>query len=338
MRIICLFISLAVRKGSSPEEKSHIQPLVCERPVLYLLYAGPYRDFRSFVMKTSFQHYPNIIRCFIQYVSIANCLFVFCGIMLHSGSLYVIFKLTLWKERKYLQLLLLNFTSIFVSLSFLFFLLNRLIFELEQFMCVLGFQIFVLGGSWNTFSLLSLTTDCVVAVFLPLKFRSILTTKQFFLFNGSTFVSFLINFVVSIYLYGFANDGLLQITCAFYLVFPKAYRNFTVMVSAILNISLFALNVAVTFGVIVALTQRNKLNHHSKVYNRKMLKLVCRILAIVFGNIVCNLFLNFSAINVSLIPESLAFLLASSSLYWNIIIFGVSDAQFCAHVRKLLRC
>lgn len=336
--IICLFISLAVRQVSSPEEKSPIQPLVCERPGFYLLYAGPYRDFKSFVMKIPFQHYPTFIKCFTQYVSIANCLFVCLGIMLHLGSLHVIFKLTLWKERKYLQLLLLNFTSIFVSLSLLFFLLNRFIFELEQFMCVLGFQIFALGGFWNTFSLLSLTTDCVVAVFWPLKFRSVLTTKQFFWFNGSTFISFIIYFVASIYLYGFANDGLLRITCAFYLVFSKAYRNFTVMVSAILNISLFVLNVAVTFGVIVALTQRNIRNHHSKVYNRKLLKLACRILAIVFGNIVCNLFLNFSAINVLLIPDSLAFLLASSSLYWNIIIFGVSDAQFRAHVRNLLRC
>ena len=210
-RISC-FSESKVRQQTLPLEESPVPLLVCDKKHLYTLHLGPYRD----LVVISLPYYN--LYCYEIAIKNATLIVTIIGMLLHVASLCVIAKVSLWKERKYLQLLLLNFSSIFVGFGLLYFHTNRSFIAIEQLACTIRFQIFVLGGTWNIFALISLCLDCVVAVYWPLKFRALLTAKQFFVFNGSSFISILIISLSPIFLYGFTQDGLMVHSCVFYYI------------------------------------------------------------------------------------------------------------------------
>ncbi|MEL7308258.1 MAG: G-protein coupled receptor [Pseudomonadota bacterium] len=259
---------------------------------------------------------------------------VLVGSAVHVMSCFVIFKLSLWEDRKYQQLFLLNFTSIFCGLAFIFFLTYRWFVEMELFMCLLGFQVFNLGGFWNSFSLVSLTLDCFIAVYCPLKFRSILTMRQFFAFNVSALIVGLIIFFLPIFLYGFQHEGYLSYICTFIAVFPPSYSIFLLIQSLILGFSLVFLNIAIVFGVIRALIKQKQLSPQARLCVKKMLKLVFRVVGVVAVNFVCSLFVTLIAVGIQIFPDSICFFLAMSSSIWNIGIYCLSDENYRKSFKK----
>ena len=310
-----------------PSEESEISPsLACERSETVTLHLGPFRDF-----DLSVRGGQDFKRCFYYFpILIATVIFVFLGVVLHLTSLVLVVRLSLWKQRKYLQLLLLNFSTLVSALSFGFFISYRHFVILERFMCLLGYQVFTLGLSWNTFSLISLSIDCAVAVYYPLKFRSLMTTRQFFLLNGGAFV-FLVTFLFApISIFGSINDGYLDLWCKYYII-PRLYAIVVLALSGLAGFILVLLNFGIGLGVVVAFLQRQKLAKDAEIKS-KLLKLVFRLLTIICVNILTNLPLSLKTVGIDTLNDALSIAIAMTNGVINIFIFGFSDEQFRMHI------
>ena len=317
-----------------PLEESQISAsFACNRPTRFTLHLGPFRDFAFDILVSI-----NYDACFYDIpIFITALCFASLSFVLHSVSMSTVLRFSLWKERKYLQLLLLNFSSIVSVLCFGFFISYRYLFDLEQLLCVLGFQVFCFGLSWNNFSLISLSIDCVVAVFFPLKFRSLMTTKQFFLLNGGAFLFLVAVILLPVPVFGSMNDGYMTLWCELKRVLPEFYVLFVFAMSALGGILLILLNVGIGTGVVQALIQREKLTQQNDVKS-KMLKLVFRLLSIICVNILFSLPLTLLLVGVRILSsDSVSIAIAMGNSIVNILIFGFSDEQFRKHVLAFFR-
>lgn len=302
---------------------------------VFTVHLGPFRDFRFLLFD------PTVPQCF-GYRSLFVVMFVVLGIstVLHCFSVFVIAKCSLWEQRKFLQLFLLNVTNILFAFSLTFFIASRTSFHLEQLMCVLGYHLFFWGMGLTWMALLGLSTDCVVAVYRPLKFRSIMTTSQFFKFNG-TFLA--INAIVTltpIPFFGSQNDGILLLVCDYSLISPKYYLLILACFSFFLILSLFLLNVSTGIGVLFALIKQQKLKaegNNSTV--RKMLKLTFRLMSVILITLICNLPLNLLALGIKVIPtEEAAFLFAFTTGLWHILMYVAADHDFRVNALSIFKC
>lgn len=269
---------------------------------------------------------------------VSAAVIVTINILLNSLSLFCVLKLTLWRERKYLQLAFLNFTSIFCGVTFALFISYRFITRMERMACMIGNQFFVFGLSWNSFSIISLSIDCFVAVYFPLRFRSLMTVKQFLWLNVSTYLFQAVALLSPIPIYGKTNDGYLYAPCDIVDVLPRRYIWFLFGMSFVLGLTVVVLNIGVATGVILALIRRNRMGAKDKSVYKKMQKLVLRLAAIIATNIFLNLPLLLTIVRLpSFFSDFESIPIALSNGVVNILIFGAFDADFRRHIKKMLQ-
>lgn len=270
-------------------------------------------------------------------------MFIVVGISttLDCFSLFAIAKLSLWKQRKFLQLFLLNVTNILSAISHCLFIGIQSLERVERLECVLSFHLFIFGMGVSWMGVLGLGVDCLVAVFFPLKFRAIMTTKQFFKFNGIFFILIFVTIICPIPLLAFQNEGILTFLCDYVQIAPKFYLLYLFCSSALFLLSLLLLNISIAIGVILALIKQQKLKaegNKSAIAN-KMLKLVFRLLLIILVSIICNLPLNSQVVGISITrTDRDAILLAFTSGLWNILIFVIADQDFRTSALSAFKC
>ena len=259
-------------------------------------------------------------------ISNLTCLFI----IVHKG---------LWKQRKYLQFLLLNVTSVLCAIAYFFFLFSSKFLEVEQFVCVFRFQMLIFALGLNNSVLVSLSFDCFVAVYWPLKFHSIMTTKQFWLTNSSLLVIFTFNSLVSTLFFGFKNGGYLRSVCDLPQILPITYLIVFFLVAVISWFMIFILNISVTIGVFIAIVQRQKLTSGANKMSGTLLKLVIRLLAIVLVNVGCSVPLSIPLLQKNLLSNILdAFSIAIVAGFWNVLFFVASDESLRISFKQTLLC
>ena len=257
-------------------------------------------------------------------ISNLTCLFT----IVHSG---------LWKQRKFLQLLLLNVTSVLCTIAYSFYHLSSSL-EIEQFMCVFRFQMLIFALGLNSFVLVSLSFDCFVAVYWPLKFHSIMTTKKFWWSNSSFLGIFAINPLVSIPYFGLQNDGYLKRKCDIVHIMPNSYSMIIFFVGASFWFMIFILNVNVTVGVFIALVKRQNLTSGANKMSGTLLKLVIRLLAIVLFNVGSSFPLTVTILRVELLYILDAFGIGIMAGFWNVLFFVVSDGDLRISFKETFFC
>ena len=200
---------------------------------------------------------------------------------------------------------------------------------IEQFVCVLRVQLLFYGIILNSATIISLSVDCLVAVYQPLSFRSIMTKKQIYWTNGSIMIIFAFICLTPIPLVGFQNDGYLRGMCDVRKVLPFNYLTLCILIGLVGWATIFILNISVTIGVFKALIERQKITsgtHNNKIKG-KLLKLVIRLLAIVIVNIVSNIPVNILLIGPILFNPIAMYGLSILSGVGYVLIFVISDGK-----------
>lgn len=313
-------------ENSVPEEQTPIT-IGCSRPVSFLLHLGPFRDFsynRLALHEQETCHAKDVIFSIAFAINVVSTTFQILSIV-------VMIRGSLWKQRKYLQYILINFTTTVSALCFTFFLFYRFVIENELMACVLGFNVFIFGIGWNFFAMMSLVIDCFVAVFWPLQFRVVMTIQQFLIFNSSVFAFLVVTVLVPIPYFGSFNDGYIQYFCAFEFIFPLYYRLFTYGLFAFFSILFIVFNVSVALGVAVAFAKRRSLtnnNNNNEQSSKNLLKTILRLMLLIATNVLLSLPLVSQPITYEYFPLSLGFLFSSSTGSVNTLILVMSDGQF----------
>lgn len=193
------------------------------------LYAGPLRSHyhRSLNDYCNFDAYGfNIVNVFNIASLVAN--FSYSVFLLVSG---------LHKEKRNHQVLGVNLAGIIVYSCFIYYFSYRLYIRAERVVCLLGIQLLVLAANFFTFSLLSLSVDCCVAVFKPLKYRFIVTKSRILTSYFCVFIFGLVFFIIyPLLAFGTMYDGWLLDTCSWMKIVPINYIVTCVAISVFLNV------------------------------------------------------------------------------------------------------
>ena len=303
----------------------------CTRILSPILHLGPLRDFSfNYLNSRQFEN------CFYvdSVFQISFCLNLLSFIF-QILSCVVIGRRSLWRQRKYLQFLLLNITCILnVSGFFLLILFRGFLFKVELMVCLLTCNILAFTWGWSYFGLVGLSIDCFVAVFWPLKFKSIMTTRRFFYFNFATFIfNFLVAFLPLPY-FGTRNDGYLLFFCTYIFNVPPFYNYFIFSVHMTLLLIFSALNASVGVGIARALMNRGKMVNQKKNGSSVLLKSTIRLCIIITINIALTIPVAINNINTELVQDSIAISMSACSGPLNVIIFVVSDKEFRQNIRQ----
>lgn len=298
-----------------------------------VLFGLPLPDFHI-VNYTPLETEYCVLHLMFFFVGIATAGFSF---ILQIFNLIIILKMELWKQRKYLQFAFITVTSAISAFSFSYLVMYRLFVEITQAVCILSFQIFLFGMAWNYFALLSLSLDCFVAVFWPLQFRSIMTLKQFFWFNGTSFIFLAVSLViVPVSYFGSLNDGVLKFDCDLDRVASPEFFVYLQVLTAFMAICFIVLNFGVAVGVLKAYLTRLKMSDQKNNSSKVLIKPVIQTSVIIFFNVVLTM--PISIILRITLPFSVAYCLACTSGPLNTIFFSVTDKKFREYMKKTLCC
>lgn len=205
-------------------------------------------------------------------------------------------------------------------------------------MCVFRFEVLIFAIGLNSSVLVSLSFDCFVAVCWPMKFHSIMTTKQFWWANSSLVAFFAIKCFIFIPYFGLQHEGYLQTLCDLPRVMPIPYLLFNFLLGAIVWSTVFILNVNVTIGVLLALVKRQNLTSGENKMSGTLLKLVIRLLVIILASIGSNIPLSIELLGIKLLSLLNAFSIAIMAGFWNVFFFVASDRDLRVSFGKTFSC
>lgn len=250
----------------------------------------------------------------------------------------VILKLNSWKQRKYLQFIFLNMSSTFSGFAFFYLIFHRFIIEIEQMTCMISMHLMLLGIGCNYVALISLSVDCVVAVYWPLKFKVIMTTKKFFIFNSASVILMFVTLMLPAFYFGNLHDGILQSICEIAFAAPRYYIYFIAAFHVVVFFVFIVLNVGIAIGILISVIRRRKVITQENESISKILRSTIRLAVIITVNFMLNMPSLSNLIFISHLPQSVVILLSVSSGPLNVIIFIVSDREFRDSIRKVLLC
>lgn len=233
-------------------------------------------------------------------------------------------------KRKYQQLLYLNISSWFVAAGFMILIsLPHFHHYLDRPTCQFRFCVFGMSCSIYITSLLSLTIDCLVAIFYPLRYRIIVTTRRVVIPNVVAFLLFLFfNIIYPMYAFGWRYGGYIFI-CDYKAIYPIWFSAVVIVLSVIIMLSLAILNIAVLLGVTRALCVRQTLTGSNARVRNQVMKLSLRLMAILTCNIGLSLPLLLSTVSIKILATSevVFFAIFMSSGLFNIILFFIADEE-----------
>ena len=242
----------------------------------------------------------------------------------------------LWKSKKYSHLFYLNVMNLVLLLGLINYgaMTQR---ELSASQCLLKLQILSISIQMYLLALVCLGIDCALAVFHPLKYRSMSTMKLFVTLNLVMLILMLVTQVIIPLIHVNFTLSNLRFHCEGE-IFKKMskYNVGTTVSSAALLLTAACVNLSIVFGVIAALLKRRKLttNKDEKVA-MTVFKLVFRALFILGGNYSCLslIFLYpFKLGYEEYMPPTIILATAFLAGIWNNLIFVFLDKQ----VRQIL--
>lgn len=253
-----------------------------------------------------------------------------------AGILTYLFTTGLYKTQKFRQIVYLNSMTITTVSGFLFMIIYRRATQVESLGCLITYQTFMFSSTSFHFSLLSLTCDCLVAVFFPLKYRTIMTAKNFGV-TTATIGMGLLGFYVVYPLVAFGKNDYLDGDCTYKEVVPitSYYLKTSVFLIFLINSLIILLNVAIGIGVVLSLLRRREIAASELSLRQSMIKLSLRLVAIVLFNFGFTAPLTLSLLEVRILLESAATFIPAMSLgFFNGLIFFVGDPEIRNRICK----
>lgn len=281
-------------------------------------------------------------QCFDLYYGNYLLISVICSSFVLS-VLFAIFLVyeKLWKSKKYSHLFYLNIMNLVLLLGFSIFVAittygERMVLPTQ---CILKLQILSISFQMYFLALISLGIDCALAVFIPLKYRSMSSMKLFFVINLSVFAVLLVIEVFLPLTLAYVDSSKQRSHCESQ-VFQNLSHYFVgnQILSAIMFAIATCVNLLIAIGVIKSILKRKKLT--TKRENNVVmlaLKLVFRIICVLGGNYACLSLLFLYPFGFSYEKYTPPTIILSTSLsagIWNNVIFVFLDEQ----IKKKFTC
>ena len=231
--------------------------------------------------------------------------------------------------RKYQHILYLDVVNAFMELMFLVFVSYRLIFTYpRRVMCVFINQLFTSANITFVIAIISLSTDCLIAVIYPLQYRTIVTASRTVKANAwllsFLFVTFFI-FPMSAFSWRYRGY---TASCDPKYLFSVAFIAFMGFVAVLLFLTVVVLNFCIVIAAAHSLVARKKITGKSASVHKKVMRLFVRMLVILFFNIGLSVPLLLLSWEYKILADkSLSYLLFYSIGIWNNVIFVFGDNQ-----------
>ena len=291
----------------------------------WMLYPGTYL-FRKYVFSPTWCHYS------MFHVSIA---LAFIGIFLNTGCISFLAVSKMKLSRKYQHLLFLDIANMLIELAFISWASQGGFFPApSRIVCVSVYIALSAAGFTFGTALVSLSTDCLLAVFFPLRYRTMVTTRRTVVGISIPLCLFLVLMVIfPIAAFGFKHADFI-VMCSPKYMFPNYFLVITGVISAIVLVTILVLNVSILIGAVQALSKRKKLTGASASIQKNVLKLAARLMAIILFNLSFSgpLVLLGAGIKFSFLPFSICYLLFILLGIFNNIVYFFGDKQ----IRKQL--
>lgn len=268
------------------------------------------------------------------------------GIVLNFASFVFLTYKSLYRNKKMVQLFIMNIIGIIVELSFLYFATYRsfLTGVPTSLHCLLGFQVISFSLDLLQVIILSLLIDCSLAVFFPFKYKIIVTFRRIIFGNLVAMLFLMISLIIYPVMYEVLVRGNAQIVyCNFYIAIPHDFAFFMGIVGLVLlNFNVLLTIIVVIKVIIVLINRRSVTNVSSRTIINSSIKLVARSLCIVIGNFGCltPIILYTLSFTLGLSHFRSDFFIDISSLLWisipiwNVLIFFFGDVEIRSYLRN----
>ena len=258
-------------------------------------------------------------------ISIICCLCVVVYLV-HSG---------LAEKQKFFQICYLFTGTIFANSGFIIMILYRSSRHVERMGCIFSYTLLGFSSVVFYLAVISLTFDCFIAVFFPLKYRTLMTKKTLIIPNIITLILFF-GFYILYPMIAFPSKhgGYMTKFCSATLAFPKFYLLILAAITFILNAMIILLNKVIVFGVLWSLIKRSKISTSESSIRKSMTKLSVRLVAIILFNFGFTLPMTLKTLAINIFDDAVCFALVMSLGLWNTLIFVVGDAELRQKVCK----
>lgn len=248
-----------------------------------------------------------------------------CSIIIYTSFLLV---KGFHKKKRNQQVICVNITGFFAHLGLAFFLMYRFFFDVNKYLCLIGFQAFSVSANLFNFSIVGLSLDCAIAVFKPLQYREIVSKKRLLTCVCCVLIfCFITFFIYPLVAYGPMHDGMLLSDCNLTRLLPKSYLIISSVFTAMMYLMIVCLNISICICVLVSFIQRKKLSNHNQSVVRSIQKLVARLGVTIVLNVGCSLPLVFLALGFYTYPQSIGFMSMSGLGIINNLFFFLSDSK-----------
>ena len=303
-------------------EIPHLQALQpfypkCENLLNYVFYFGAYRMDKLYNnfdwCQTKFFNAAIVLACISLTLNILSVLCLLCS----SGKL----------SRKYQQLVYLDVVNALMELCFLIMIFYRfLINHPTRLPCVFIHQFFGLSGNIFMTAIISLSTDCLIAILYPLQYRSIVTVRRTLKANGVVIsLLFILLFVIPMAVFPWRFGGYIW-DCNVTLLYSTEFLFMSFGISALLLILMASLNIVIMITAAYALCNRKKMTGEADaLVQKKIAQIVARLAVVVVVNFGCSLPLMTLSFGKNLLNPSLSFLLFVSLGVSNNLIYFIGD-------------
>ena len=186
-------------------------------------------------------------------------------------------------------------------------------------------------------AIISLGTDCLIAILYPLKYRTIVTAKRTINVNGVViFILFIIIFVFPMATFSWRFGGYVG-RCNVLRLYSYEYIVVSVFLSVTLLVLMMILNIVIIIAVAVALLRRQKLTGASGSTQKRMMRVVMRLLFVIFVNLGMSFPLITVNLNIRIFHDWVAYVLFVSLGVWNNLIYFVGDSKVRDRVLQVLK-
>ena len=208
--------------------------------------------------------------------------------------------------------------------------------QIERFGCIFVGTFFCFTSSVFHFSLLSLTCDCLVAVFLPLRYRAIVTVQGIAIPNVIILLfMFVILVIYPLIRFSHIDHGYLQSKCSLGDVASLDFQFLMFIITASQNALLIVFNFIIVVKVVVTLTQRKKIAASELSIRKSLMKLSLRLLGIIAFNTGLTLPLTLQLMRIDMFKyASIPFAFAMSVGTLNTMVFFFGDAEILQLICK----
>lgn len=267
-------------------------------------------------------YYGNYIFQTVIFISILLSVFIVSFLLLEG----------LLKSKKYSLLLYLNAMNLLLDFGVMFYVFytfwkKRILTPSE---CLIKLQTLSISLQMYFLAVICVGVDCVIAVFYPLRYRIIATTKMFVKLNIFVFSLISVTQLFIPLFYAIVKDEREALHCETQ-VFQKM-KNYYLgnqIFSTILLIASCSVNLTITGGVINSMVKRRELVSKGNNVVKQSFKLIFRNICLLGGNY-SGLFLifvyPFGILSESVPPSLLLSASMSVGIWNNVIFFFLDDA------------